>query len=78
MKRRIYKRLDYSGVTSCDNAVGEILGYLDSLEKEEAIEIVLDADWKLKELQDFISKTRYKILDVKKENEKYIVTVGEE
>lgn len=78
MIKRIYKRLDYSGVNSCDSAVGEILGYLDTLDKDEAIEIVLDADWKLKDLQDFISKTKYKILDVKKDEGKYIVTVGEE
>ena len=78
MPRKIYTRLDYSNVTSCDSAIGELLAYLESLKEDEAVEVVLDADWKLKELQEFISKTKYKILDIKKEDGKYVVTLGGE
>ena len=77
MNRKVYKRLDYSGVVSCDDVTGELLGYLESLEKGEVIEVVLDSDEKLEELKKFISKTRYKVLDVQKADGKYVVTLGE-
>ncbi|BDB99557.1 hypothetical protein SACC_25740 [Saccharolobus caldissimus] len=73
---KIYKTLDYTGVTSCDNAIGEIFSSLEDLKNDEVLQVILDADWKFKELKEFISKTKYKILDVKKEGEKYIIIIG--
>ena len=64
------------GVVSCDDIAGELLGYLESLEKGEAIEVVLDSDEKLENLKKFISKTKYKVLDVQKADGKYVVTLG--
>ena len=77
MNKKVYKRLDYSGVTSCDDVSGELMSYLDSLEKGEVIEVVLDSDEKLEDLKKFISKTKYKVLDVQKADGKYVVTLGE-
>jgi TusA-related sulfurtransferase len=72
----VYTRLDYSNVNSCDSATGEILTYLEQLREDEVLEVVLDADWKVKELERFISKTKYKVLKVEEANGRYVVTLG--
>ena len=73
---KVYKVLDYSNVNSCDSAVGEIYSALEELNKDEVIQVILDQDWKLKELEEFISKTKFRILNIERKDGKIIVILG--
>lgn len=73
---KVYKILDYSSVNSCDSASGEILSILEELNKDEVVQVIVDQEWKLNELREFLGKTKYKILNVEKRDGKIVITIG--
>jgi len=73
---KVYKVLDYSNVNSCESASGEVLSILEELNKDEVLQVIVDQEWKLNELREFLGKTKYKILDVEKRDGKIVITIG--
>lgn len=72
---KIYKELDLTS-SSCAGPIGEISGVLEELKKGEAIKVLLGDEATKKDVEAFVKKKGFKVVESKQEGNKFILLIG--
>ncbi|EZQ02254.1 MULTISPECIES: sulfurtransferase TusA family protein [Acidianus] len=72
---KISSKLDLTGY-SCAGPIGELSGVLDTMKDGEAVEAILADESTKKDVLAWAQKKGYKVIEEKKDGNKFIVVIG--
>jgi len=73
---KIYKELDLSVSASCAGPIGELFGVLEELREGEAVKVILEGEETKNNIEDFVRRIGYSIVQSTRKGDKFILLIA--